>query len=210
MSTKIAVRGGEPRRQLTTFFNSTLVILEKMGCGGLLVSVDGIILAANGLAARALQAIYPEFARGGQPGRLPLALRTLIDSDMQDPKFLECGCQHPYLVQRIALKRNDGSLLLLLADLNAKRGPSLDILRQGFGLTPCEARVAAALVKGLSLNEIAVEHGVGVGTVRGQLKSVFIKTSTRRQGELVAMLARLVGFSRDETEAPAKDAILRR
>jgi DNA-binding CsgD family transcriptional regulator len=207
MSTRIAVHRSAPKSRVTTSFNPSLAILEKMGCGGFLVSVDGMILAANGPAARALQAICPGFSKGDQQRRLPLTLRAFIDPDKQGPEFLNCGGERPFLLQRIALKRHDGMILLLIADLNTSQGPSADILQQGFGLTPCEARVAAALAKGLSLNEIAKQHSVGVGTVRGQLKSVFIKTGTRRQGELVAMLARLVGFSRNETTAPIEDAI---
>jgi DNA-binding CsgD family transcriptional regulator len=177
-----------------------------MGCAGLLVSVDGMILAANGAADRVLQAICPGFAKQDQPHQLPFAVRALIDLDTQGLEFLDCGGDRPYLVQRIALNRDDGPLLLLLADLNTSRGPSVDVLQQGFGLTPCEARVAVALAKGLSLNKIARQHGVGVGTVRGQLKSVFIKTGTRRQAELVAILARLVGYSCNKTNAPIKHA----
>ena len=63
-----------------------------------------------------------------------------------------------------------------------------------FGLTRREARVASALATGLQLQEIAALHGVGMGTVRSQLKSIFVKTGTNRQPELVALLARLLPF----------------
>lgn len=189
---------GASRRRVKAYFRHTLAILEMMGCGGVLVSADGMVLAANGPAGQALKTISPGFAKGDHSVRLSLALRA-INPDTQGPEFLNCGGERPYLVHRIALDRGEGPLLLLIADLNTSKGPSADVLRKAFGLTPCEACVAAALAKGLSLNEIAKQRSVEIGTVRGQLKSVFIKTGTRRQAELVAMLARLVGFSRNKT-----------
>ena len=62
---------------------------------------------------------------------------------------------------------------------------------QVFGLTHAEARLASALVQGLDLQEIARLHRVSVGTLRVQLKSVFGKTQTKRQAQLVALLAKL-------------------
>lgn len=67
----------------------------------------------------------------------------------------------------------------------------LGMLRVAFGLTDREAVVAALLAEGLSLPELARHLGLQVGTARNHLKSVFEKTGTTRQGELVALLARL-------------------
>ena len=61
-----------------------------------------------------------------------------------------------------------------------------------FGLTDRELQVAALLAEGLSLIEIAGVLRIQPGTVRNHLKSVFEKTGTGRQAELVALLARLL------------------
>lgn len=61
-----------------------------------------------------------------------------------------------------------------------------------FGLTEREVEVAALLAEGLSLVEIAGVLRIQPGTVRNHLKSVFEKTGTSRQGELVALLARVM------------------
>jgi DNA-binding CsgD family transcriptional regulator len=55
--------------------------------------------------------------------------------------------------------------------------------------------VAVALSTGLTPNEIARHHGISMGTVRSQLKSIFVKTGTKRQPELIAVLARLLPFA---------------
>jgi DNA-binding CsgD family transcriptional regulator len=63
------------------------------------------------------------------------------------------------------------------------------ILRKIFGLTATESRVAKRLVGGLTLGETAAEMGVSVHTCRTHLKKIFEKTRTRRQSELVRVLA---------------------
>jgi DNA-binding CsgD family transcriptional regulator len=81
--------------------------------------------------------------------------------------------------------------LLLLADLDRRSGPQPAVLAQTLGLTPAEAKVATLLAEGKSVEEIALAHGITENTVRMQLKSIFAKTGTRRQGELIALLARI-------------------
>jgi DNA-binding CsgD family transcriptional regulator/PAS domain-containing protein len=65
-----------------------------------------------------------------------------------------------------------------------------DQMRALYGLTPAEARLACHLANGLSLREAAQRLEVTVETVRSQVKRIFEKTDTRRQAELVALLAR--------------------
>ncbi len=52
--------------------------------------------------------------------------------------------------------------------------------------------MAAALLAGKSTEDYAQEAKVTLNTVRSQLKSLFRKTSTRRQAELVAVLSRVL------------------
>lgn len=63
-------------------------------------------------------------------------------------------------------------------------------LRELYGLTRSEATVAAALGRGRSLNDIATQTGVSLGTVRTHLKRILAKTGTHRQAEAAALLAR--------------------
>jgi DNA-binding CsgD family transcriptional regulator len=64
-------------------------------------------------------------------------------------------------------------------------------LRDAFALTDREVDVALMLGDGLSPAEIAGRLRIQVDTVRDHLKNVFGKTSTSRQAELTALLARL-------------------
>jgi DNA-binding CsgD family transcriptional regulator len=83
------------------------------------------------------------------------------------------------------------SALLVFSDLHSKAGLCVTLLSQVFGLSPAEARLAAVLAEGLSTEQAARKLGVAKATVRSQLKSVFSKTETHRQSELVALLSRL-------------------
>ena len=61
-------------------------------------------------------------------------------------------------------------------------------LRSRFCLTPAEAQIALGIADGKTLAAVAEVRGVSVSTARAQLKSVFVKTGTHRQAELVAFL----------------------
>jgi DNA-binding CsgD family transcriptional regulator len=61
-----------------------------------------------------------------------------------------------------------------------------------FELTPAEAKLAVALVEGLDLQKIARSHNTALETVRSQLKAIFLKTGTRRQSDLIALVLRSV------------------
>lgn len=61
-----------------------------------------------------------------------------------------------------------------------------------FDLSPKETELACALLEGYSPREAAHERKVSITTVRSQLSSLFRKTGTSRQGQLIALLARSV------------------
>lgn len=65
-----------------------------------------------------------------------------------------------------------------------------ECLQTLFGLSLKEAELACALIEGSSLQEAAEQRAVGITTVRSQLSSLFRKTGTSRQGQLIALLAR--------------------
>ena len=66
--------------------------------------------------------------------------------------------------------------------------PQTTFLRAEFGLTPAEARLVLRLVAGDSLRSSAKELSIGYETARTTLKSIFQKTGTRRQAELVIVI----------------------
>jgi len=63
--------------------------------------------------------------------------------------------------------------------------PQADFLEIRFGLRPAEARLVVLLFAGASLRSCAKALGIKYETARSYLKSVFQKTGTHRQAELV-------------------------
>lgn len=60
-------------------------------------------------------------------------------------------------------------------------------LRGAFDLSAREAALVVGLASGLSLRETAERSGIAFSTARSYLETVFAKTGTRRQGELIAL-----------------------
>jgi DNA-binding CsgD family transcriptional regulator len=83
------------------------------------------------------------------------------------------------------------TLLLLVTDPDRPIHLRDDLMRSHYNLTPAETEVANGLLTGYSLEEIAVLRRVTVSTVRDQLKSIFSKTATNRQADLVRLLLNL-------------------
>ncbi len=81
--------------------------------------------------------------------------------------------------------------IVFISDPEQKTVAPSEVLRVLFGLTSAEARLSVSLLDGNSLTEVAEMHCVCQETVRSQLKNVFQKTGTRRQGELIRLLARV-------------------
>jgi DNA-binding CsgD family transcriptional regulator len=81
---------------------------------------------------------------------------------------------------------------ILLAFRNPNE-PALNkpnVLRGLFRLTSAETKLALLLGAGVSIETAAQQLNLSRETVRTQLKSLFTKTETHRQGELIALLAR--------------------
>lgn len=79
---------------------------------------------------------------------------------------------------------------VLLSDPEIGAEPAVELLRDLHDLTPAEAELMGHLARGRSLEEAARARGVSINTARSQLKRVFSKTGTGRQGELVHLVLR--------------------
>ncbi len=76
------------------------------------------------------------------------------------------------------------------------------VLRDLYGLTPAEMRLATLLTTGIGLPEACEQLQIGRETSRTQLKSVFIKTGTNSQAQLSHLLTQLSATLKAPRAAP--------
>ena len=81
--------------------------------------------------------------------------------------------------------------MVLIRDLSRPLRVDVVLLQTIFDLTPRESSLAAALFRSPSLVQAAAEIGVTHETARSQLKSIFAKTGTSSQNQLIGVLSRL-------------------
>src|SRR5690606_4817625 len=84
--------------------------------------------------------------------------------------------------------RSHGAALMFAFDPDAAPCLTIDNVQRLFHLSVTEAKLAIALCSGQTLEEFACERGTSIHTVKSQLKSIYLKTGSNRQTQLVAML----------------------
>ncbi len=84
-------------------------------------------------------------------------------------------------------------IAVLISVPQTHTGPPVEIVQSILGVTLAEARLAAALANGETLQSYAIQAHISHNTARGQLSSIFHKTGIKRQAELVAHIWRSFG-----------------
>jgi DNA-binding CsgD family transcriptional regulator/PAS domain-containing protein len=134
---------------------------------------------------------------------LDRALHTLIwtksGSALLPPVVLPRDGRQPLLAYPLRLSSVSANVfaecqaLLLLVDPETHHHAPEATMQTAFGLTAAEARLASKLASGQALEKASTMLGIAKETARHHLKSIFAKTNTHRQAELVALMASLVG-----------------
>jgi DNA-binding CsgD family transcriptional regulator/PAS domain-containing protein len=107
-------------------------------------------------------------------GRLPLALIALPVGAESDWSWM-----HP------------PAAVIVTSDPNTDPQPRAALLGELFNLTASESGLAADLLGGRTLAEIAIQRGRSINTVRTQLARLMAKTDTNRQSDLLRLLMSL-------------------
>lgn len=182
-----------------------LRVFDRMGCGGIILSTTGHVLATNTSAQLILQQMFnlddAAAALNGSGREIIKQLlgrgRTRISFESENWILIERVGQRPLIMNFVpvpVLDEGGPHSVLLLIDLDATPLPTTSCLEQIFRLTPAEARLTLLLVSGKAPNEVAQMLHLSVATVRTQLKAVFEKTHTHRQAELVVLVSRLAAL----------------
>lgn len=173
--------------------NDLRALLARIGCGQVWLRRGRIEVSATGRAM-----LERECRRAAGHETLYGAVKQLINrAGAQIPigstSWLVTSSEEGIttLVKQIANAWSDGTSALILLDLDAHPEPSPRTLQCLFGLTAAETQLAVELARGHNLLDIARSRRLSRTTIRSQLGALFVKTQTRRQAELVALLGRV-------------------
>ena len=192
----------------------TSVTLNQIGLPAAVLSASGRVLAMNARLQEREEVLPP-----GQHGGL--LFKSLINSKLlqdaignvvggrlaaQTMPVRSYSDHRPQIAHIMRLERHPGdvfgasAVLLILVHVGARVVPDDGLLNMLFDLTPAEARLLQALAGGSRLQSYAESVGVQTSTVRTQLNSIFNKTGTKRQAELLSIVASLALFSGQTTK----------
>lgn len=98
----------------------------------------------------------------------------------------------PFHSSQILIRENPAALVFI-SNPDGKPISRAAILKELYGLTPTESRMADLLAKGNGIQEVAARLRITIGTARFHLKRVLAKTGTRRQAEFMRLMGSLPG-----------------
>jgi DNA-binding CsgD family transcriptional regulator len=168
--------------------------LGRIGCGHVLLVRDRVI-EASAIARAILERECCHI-----PGRETLyrALKQLVNRagakiPVGSTSWLATSSKEGItsLVNQILNARSDETSTVILLDLDAHPEPTPRTLQRLFGFTAAETQLAVELARGRNLLDIARSRRLSRTTIRSHLAALFVKTQTRRQVELVALLGRV-------------------
>lgn len=180
-------------------------LLESMGHGIIALDQHGRVLESNAVASGHIDktagltiqqgrlmavnssdqqllaiALNQAFAQVGAVQEIPIRLQLT-------------GCSSLFLILMPATAQHrsqfkDLTAILIIKDVQQCRPLSVDYLQSAYRLTASEARLTQQLLNGNELKVAAIEVGISYETARGYLKSIFEKTGTRRQVDLIILM----------------------
>ena len=184
-------RSGPNRRSM----ESVTGMLERIGCGYLVLDRDKSVVEWNDAAQKTLEG--PGEAVDTSKA-LSCALRRLVANV---PGHFPTGSlswvvipsrgDRPMILNEEGIIVPGGTSIIALLDRENRSTANPQTLQRMFGLTRAETHLALRLAHGDAPLEIARSWRLSRTTIRSQLASLFAKTDTKRQAELVALLGRI-------------------
>lgn len=160
---------------------------EYLRAKNVILSQDGVVCAANAAANRMLKDAFTAAERGDAAFDLK-GMEVLLSSSGKR-KYVAQILSLSSAVRRESLTAKGVAALFVNEVIPAAVSP-LDVVGGRFGLTPSEIRVLAVLLEqGSGVREIAEYLGISIATVKTHLNHIFAKTGTRRQADLVRLVA---------------------
>jgi DNA-binding CsgD family transcriptional regulator len=179
--------------------------LQVLGLPGAVLAPGGRVTAANAAFAELVPTVALDrrdrlhLTDAGADALLAQALARLslpTVSSTVNSIPIAAGDGHPPLIVHVVPVRGLAqdifariAAMVVITPVDRGTVPGARVLQGLFDLTPAEARVAAAIAEGRTVEVIAAAANVSRETVRSQLKAVLGKAGVSRQVDLVQLLA---------------------
>ena len=106
----------------------------------------------------------------------------------------------------IPVVQHQATLAVLFSDPESVHRPPELLLRELFGLTPTEARVAALLTGGQAIRDLSAQFRVSEESIRWHVKGIFAKTGVSSQAQLVRLVLTTFSLPGDFSPEPLPQA----
>lgn len=131
-----------------------------------------------------------EFSDHKNNARLLAYSSSILDKNDTDSKVLSVKANDEgaslLLTPIRSEKESDMGILVTIYPWDKEHGVSPERIQKFFALSKTESQVCDYLCRGMALEDIAEETCRGLSTIRSHLKSIYQKTATNRQAELVS------------------------
>lgn len=183
--------------QRPVFANAAARAILEKGDG---IGLVGSVLRENG--GRSLEPRLQRILRGwcGAEDEQPVPFYVARPSGRRPYEVTVCLCGQP---ESLAPYPTGRHAIVYLRDPDAGVPIDEQALRQRYGLTPAEARTAAALALGGTLPEHSELRKLRPMTLRGYVKQIFARTGTHSQLDLVRLV--LTGVAAIASAARERD-----
>lgn len=186
-------------------------VLDRFPIGVILIDSAGRALASNH-AARRIAGLGDGFdlVKGRPTATVPESdamLRASLDERLTSERSVEVGFDQGFALERPSGLRpfsvlvarmlaspaigmyQDAVAVIYISDPEFRQLEMRSLLGSFHQLTAAEIDLAALICEGATLESAAQARGVSLHTARSQLKRIFAKTGTKRQADLVGLVA---------------------
>ena len=180
------------------------VLLANSTANRILSTRDGLELTSGGALSSSatglrLESLHQSLKEGlgGMPGQGKLKVFT---APRGSGKRALTVVVRPVVQPHVKEDLNGPAALMFILDPELPADTAEAELRQLYGLTSAEGRLARLLMEGRDLGDCCTQLCIRRSTAKMHLRHLFLKTAVQRQSELVSLLFKSVGLIRTRSE----------
>lgn len=205
---KIALESFERSRRRHLEVNAYIKAIDQLAFGVIILNERAHVIRVNETASRMMKEsqllrVVGNFLQAGEADhevQLATAIKELLQSGEKGPgapgSLMLTARNRGRSLHLLLRPIHDGSqessppagIAIFLSAEKLQRNVSIDTFAKLYHLSRAEVALVTELLDGLSIIEAATALGISENTARVQLRSVFTKTGTHRQADLMRLV----------------------